>query len=149
MQMISMRINDCTLERLSRLELKRYAGDLRALSGEDLRLYKELMISPVQVKVIIERGICEDAIYEICVKAEGEYNKFKDLRHKIIRELSRNAQAPGWDLLSVLSDGIYVGEMEDLLNYRYGNQTGILYPTKGLGEKIAQVIFINKLNISS
>jgi len=45
-------------------------------------------------------------------------------------------------LLTVLFDGIYIGDPEDLLNYRKDSQAKIWYPTKGLGEKVDGIEFI-------
>lgn len=141
-----------TLERLSNLELRQYAGNLNAISGEDATIYDMLVESPIKIKVTAQRGICEDELYDICLSLEGRHDRFIDVRHAIIESYIKKispmqkmrdtgvAQSPC--LLSMLFDGIYVGDSEDLLNYRNNNQAGILYNTKGLGAKLAEVTFI-------
>ncbi len=132
-----------TLERLSNLSLRQYSGDLAAIRGEDRQLHAQLMESPVEMRVIAQPGVCEEELYEICLQAIGRYPRFIDLRWRITRELSAKFEPPRWNLLSILFDGIFVGEPEDLLNHRNGNPSGVLYPTKGLGTKIAEVIFLD------
>ena len=132
-----------TLERLSDLELRQYAGDLSAIMGDDRLLYEKLFGLPVEVRIAAHLGICEDRLYQILCIFQGRYEKFEDLRCKITTRLSREFAPPGWNRLSVLFDGIYIGEPEDLLNYRQGNRAGILNPIKGLGEKAAEMIFFN------
>jgi hypothetical protein len=134
-----MKPND--LERLSGLQLREYAGDMYALTGADRRLYEKLIQVPIEVKVIAERGVCEDRLYDICLRAGGRWT-FVELRRYVMQELSRThdvSENSGWILLSVLFDGIYVGDPEDLQHHRNGNKSKILYPIKGLGEKLAEV----------
>ena len=135
-----MEVDNQTLERLSNLTLEEYAGNLAAFEGDDAETYVKLMESPVEVKVTAQKGTCEDNLYEICLKAQGKYKRFLDLRRKITTELVEEIK--GFNLMSVLFDGIYVGEPEDLLNHRNDSQAEILYPVEGFGEKIAEVIFV-------
>jgi hypothetical protein len=130
-----------TLKRLSNLDLIKYAGDLKAIKGQDAILYDELMNTPVEAKVIAKEGICEDVLYKICLDAQMNYEGFKNLRHNIINKLSKSEQltAGTKNLLTVLFNGVYIGEPEDILNYRKGGAT--LYPTKGLGKRIMDVQF--------
>ena len=61
-----------------------------------------------------------------------------------MNSLMKQADGPGWNLVSVLFDGIYVGEPEDIHNYRISSgRTSLLYPVKGFGVKIADVKFID------
>ncbi len=138
-----MPVDTEALDRLSQLELEQYAGNLRAIQGEDRNIYERLFELPVIVKVIAERGTCEDELYDICVRAERNYVRFLDLRRDITRELAEKFDTPGQNLLTVLFNGIYVGESEDLLNFRKSRPEGIIYPTKGLGEKLAEITFIS------
>jgi hypothetical protein len=131
-----------TLERLSTLELRLYAGDLGAFGTNDWILRNELTEIPVEVRVIIEDGRCDDALYKLCEQVEGMHETFGKLREGITDALAKGLGNAGWNLLSVLFDGIYAGEPEDLLNHRTGGM--ILYPVKGLGEKIAEVTFLEK-----
>ncbi|MDI6721437.1 MAG: hypothetical protein QMD85_03535 [Candidatus Aenigmarchaeota archaeon] len=147
-----MKIDRQGLARLSNLELRQYAGDLNAISGADRRMYNELMESLAEMRLTADRGLCDDGLYEICASAQGWYEKFEDLRRAIVGRYTKDAnpfqkmadtgtvQSPC--LLSVLFDGVYVGDMEDLLNYRDGTPSGIFYPVQGLGEKIAEVEFL-------
>jgi len=130
------------LKRLSMLDLKRYAGNLNVLKKDDARLYEQLMTSPVNVKVVADKGICEDKLHEICQRSQGKHETFRSLRQKIEDQLFKIQHSLGWNLLTVSFDGIFVGEPEDLLNHRDGRQEGIMYPIKGLGEKIAEVEFV-------
>ncbi|MBI4159360.1 hypothetical protein HY500_03840 [Candidatus Woesearchaeota archaeon] len=132
-----------TLERLSYLNLMEYSGDLFAIRGEDRQLYSKLMESPVEMIVTAQPEVCVEEIYRICSGAVGGYRRFIDLRQRIMRELAAKFETPGWCLLSVLFNGIFVGEPEDLLNHRNGNPSRVLYPTKGLGAKIAELSFLN------
>lgn len=126
-----MVIDDDTLARLSLLDLYQYAGDL--ILGENRKLYDELLELPVEVRVTAQRGICEGIFYEICLNAQGKYRRFGDLKKRIVQRSN---------LLSVLFNGIYIGEPKDLLNLRRGNQARILHPMEGLGQKIADLKFL-------
>lgn len=137
-----MQVDKEILERLSGLELKQYAGDLRAIEGEDRILYERLFELPVEVRIVAHVGVCGDRLYQICNKFQGRHRSFEELRHQVVARLSTEFAPPGWNRLSVLFDGMYVGEPEDLLNYKQGNREGILNPIKGLGEKIAKITFI-------
>ena len=141
-----METNKQTLERLSNLDLRQYAGDLKAIQGDDRELYERLMRSPVEVHVTAQRGICDDLLYQILSTIEGTYERFEELRREVMFKLPKNS--PGWNLLSVLFDGIYVGEPEDLLNHRYNRPEGILYRTRGLGEKVVDITFLSDQSTS-
>lgn len=132
-----------TLERLSNLDLQQYAGNLEALRETDRLIYERLMHSPVEVKVTAQREGVDRGLYEACLELQGSCVKFEELRRKAMMMLSRRSHSPvGWNLLSVLFNGIYIGDPEDLLNYRTGRQEGILYPVEGLGKKVAEVRFV-------
>lgn len=147
-----MQIDYQTLERLSNLELRQYTGDLTAIVADDRVLYNELMESPVEVRVTAQRGLCEGGLYEICLSVQGRHKRFVDVRHAVINKYTRDmkpfekmvdagkVQSPC--LLTVLFDGIYVGDSEDLFTYRNGVSGRIWYPTKGLGEKIAEIVWV-------
>lgn len=138
-----MNIDSKTLERLSNLELRQYAGELNAIVGKDRILFEELNESSVEVVMIAPREICDDRLYDICLSMHKKHEMFFMLRHRILDKLSKKYEELKAHLLTVLFDGIYVGEPEDLFNYRNGRQTRILYPTKGLGSKLADVTFID------
>lgn len=138
-----MQIDPQALDRLSQLELEQYAGNLRAIQGDDRTLYEQLFEIPVSVKLTAQKGICDDSLYEICVKAQGGHESFLDLRRTVTKELGKKFDTPGQNLLTISFNGIYVGDPEDLLNHRNGRPEGILYPTRGLGEKLAEVAFIS------
>jgi len=130
------------LEKLSQLELELYAGNLRAFKGEDIKKRAILLNLPVKVEVTAGRGICDDTLYEICLKLRGKHKTFSDLRIKATDYcLQYFRYKIEWNLLSVLFDGIYAGEPEDLLNYRRG-EGEIFYPIKGLGRKIADILYL-------
>ena len=139
-----MGINRETLERLSNLELRQYAGDLHAIIGKNRKLWTELSNAPVDVKMAASRGICEDKLYDICLSVQRKHETFSMLRHRIMEALSKKSETLGFNLLTVLFDGIYVGEPEDLFHYRNNLSGRILYPTKGLGSKLAEVTFIDE-----
>ncbi|MEN9626272.1 MAG: hypothetical protein RL557_600 [archaeon] len=141
-----MAVDHGTLERLSNLDLRVYVGDTNAIRGEDKRLYEQLMQTSVEVIMpseagMSQQGTCEEPLYQICLGAQGVYNAFIDARQHVMGKLLREISGPGFNLLSILFEGIYVGEPEDLLNYRNGNSAGIRYPTKGLGNKLAAIRF--------
>ena len=138
-----MEIETQTLSRLSHLELRQYAGELNAIAGEDTRLFGSLLSSPVEVTVAAEKGICDDRFYEICLKSQGKYGKFVDVRHKVTQDLSAQSTNPNcWNLLTVLFDGVYVGDPEDVLYWRENQKKKILFPIQGLGKKVAEVKFV-------
>ena len=142
------------LEKLSNLELRKCVRDVNGVSKEDIDLYVELynklLKSPVEVNITAQRGLCEDHLYELCLSLQGRYKEFVYSRYKLgelyrefmFKKLSENNN-PGPCLVSVLFNGIYIGHYKDLLNYRKGNSEKLLYSTKGLGEKIAEVIFLD------
>ena len=66
-----MKISSEALERLSGLGLRQYAGDLKAIKGGDRTLYNILMEKPVEVKIIAERGVCNDRLYDTCTELQG------------------------------------------------------------------------------
>ena len=136
-----MNISHQELERLDNLELRQYAGDLDAIIGDDKKLYDQLMQSPVELMMTAPKGICENELFDICLSAQGRYSTFGELRRHIMQKLFTISKNPGFNLLSVLFDGIYAGEPEDLLNYRNNRPQGIFYPIQGLGEKLADVKF--------
>ena len=140
-----MELDAEALTRLSTLELEMYAGKLSALAGEDMKKATRLKQLPVRVKLVAERGVCEDSLYDICSEVEGQHASFHELRMRVIGKLARDLNSPSspaWNLLPVLFDGIYVGEPEDLLGFRKGRSEP-LYPTKGLGTKLADIEFIS------
>ncbi len=130
------------LRRLSNLELSKYAGELDALEGDDEMLVAILACSPLETKVVADKGICDAKLYKIGLQVQGEYETFAELRRKVMDKLSQTFQPPAWNLLSVLFDGIYIGEPEDLYNFRAGESQGIIYHIKGLGTKLADVRFL-------
>lgn len=138
----SYQLRNRTLAAMSKLLLEFYSGNLYAFGVSSRRLNEQLKKQPVEVSVIAEKGACENELYHICKEAEGKYEKFSDLTRKITEALAKGEVRPSWNLLSVLFDGIYVGEPEDLRNYRNGETASIIYPTKGLGEKIARIKFL-------
>lgn len=135
-------LGDEALQTMSKLLLKFYSGNLSAFEGSCGKVVEQLRKRPIEVKVIAKKGVCEDRLYEICQAAQGKYEKFSDLTGKITEALAKGSARPDWNLLSVLFDGIYIGEPEDLLNYRSSELDGVIYPTKGLGEKISQIKFL-------
>jgi len=136
-------LND-TLKRLEGLELDSYAGNLEALQ-KDREEYVGLTEQPVEVKIVGAPGVCEAWLYNICSGAEGQYERFIELRERVQGELLKFAKGPGWNLLTVGFTGIYVGEPEDLHNLRNGGN--ILYQTRGLGRKMADVTFLETSNV--
>ena len=134
-----MEITPSTLAVVSNLELRRYAGDLEAIDEYHQTLLNELSQLPVRVEITAPRGICEDELYGLVLRTHASYQRFSDLRIEVC-DNSLNSRAI--IMLSVLFDGIYVGEPEDLLHFRRGERREIMYPTKGLGAKLADVRFI-------
>ena len=143
-----MRIDRKTLERLAYLDLKLYAGDLGAFIKEDYELREALMVSPVEVKLISARDICDDSLYTVVERFVGRYEKFQDLRYGLTKELIATLPVPaGYNLLTSLFNGIYIGDPEDVLNFRLQRGDKIMYPVKGLGEKLADVIFLDNTHV--
>ena len=138
-----MQIDPKTLDRLSQLDLEQYAGNFRAIQRNDNVLYNQLFEIPVNVRLTASRGVCENCLYDICVEAQGNHESFRDLRRKIDSSLAKRLESPRWQLLTVSFNGVYIGNPEDLLNFRKSRSEGIIYPTKGLGEKLAEVTFIS------
>jgi len=141
-------IDASTLDRLNNLELEQYAGNLNAFTKEDLIMRERLAATPIDVKMIEPRGVCDDELYDICSPFEGRQETFASLRQGIVDRLRREIEPIlpffQWNLLTVLFDGVYVGEPEDLLDYRKGNEQGILPPIEGLGKKIADIKFLTQ-----
>lgn len=143
MKIINNKIDDETLERLSNLELKQYAGDLTTIIEEDKALYEKLLRSPIEIKMIAPKGVCDDRLYEICFSVAGYHERFGIARIKLINNYAKETGNPDkFCLLSMLVNGIYVGHPLDLLNHRNNNPQKIIYPIKGVGQKIAEINFL-------
>ena len=108
-----MDLNEELLQKLSDLELELYSANISDL-GELDYLRENLLNTPVEMKVTAEKGICEDQLYDICLKYQGEHDSLATLRLSIANELANQFAPPGWNMLSVLFDGVYVGDPEDL-----------------------------------
>lgn len=139
-----MQIDSKELRRLSNLEISRYAGQLDAIRGKDEILVGLLAETPVEVVMVAEEGVCNGTLYNICKRRTGRHKSFALLRGEVIGELAQRFEPPCWNLLSVLFDGIYVGEPEDLYNLRAGEPQGVIYNLKGLGTKLADVKFLKR-----
>jgi len=136
-----MQVSDETLKRLSHLDLKQYAGDLRAITGDDREIYEQLMSSPIDVRVTKNRVICATKLYDICCDLEGAHDEFRILRRIATDRLMKEFSGLGRNLLSVLFHGIYIGEAGDLLNNWEENRKRILYPTRGFSQRVAEISF--------
>ena len=137
-----MDFSEANLRRLSNLEISRYAGELDSIQGEDGRLVELLARTPVEMTMIAESGVCDEKLYEICRKKVGRHDSFALLREKIVCDLAERLEPPAWNLLSVLLDGIYVGDPEDVYNLRSGEPNQVMYNLKGIGTKLAEVRFV-------
>jgi len=146
-----------TLRDLSALQLDVYAGNIGKIFGEDGIIEKKLTETPVRAKVIAQEKDCDAGLYRVGLEIQGEYKSFKELRRAVVRHLQQLPSVPGsrvpglnipispeWNLISVLFDGIYIGEPEDLLNHWTG--TGNIFTDiKGLGEKLAEIEFLKAI----
>ena len=130
-----------TIKRISELALQVHAGNLQALAGRDLEIYCRLSKLPVSVKITTRKGTCEDLVYDICFKAQGRYESFHYLKGKINGEVADIMNHPTARLLTVLPDGIFVGEARDLKDFRRDPKAKLVYPIVGVGEKLAEVWF--------
>ena len=139
-----METDEKTLQRLSTLALTlRYKRDAEVMKEEDENLYHALLDSSVRVQVIADKNACEDSLYAICSSLQGTHEKFTDVRTLLGKQFYQARRLTSEErLLSVLFDGIYVGHPEDLLQIRNGHDEEVLYPVKGLGEKMADIIFL-------
>jgi len=130
------------LEELSNLELEVYAGRIELAETPQYRKLEALFEVPVSMKVIAPPEVCEPHLYRIARALEGRHSTFAELRQKTNEALfNKQGNILGWNILSVLASGVYVGEMEDIRNYR-NNSSQILYPTRGLGTKVAEINFL-------
>lgn len=143
MKIMNNKINYKTLKRLGDLELRRYAGDLTTIIEEDRALYEKLLRSPIEIKMTAPKGICDDKLYEICSSVVGKHERFSIARIKLINNYAKETgELDKLCLLSMLVNGIYIGHPLDLLNYKNNKPQEIIYPIKGLGQKIAEINFL-------
>ncbi|MDD5193048.1 MAG: hypothetical protein PHF67_00520 [Candidatus Nanoarchaeia archaeon] len=137
-----MKIEPKELRRLSNLELSIFSGENLALEEWDLIHARALYQTPVEVTMIAEEGICDRGLYRLCLYFEGEHDTFAGLRVDISERLAQTFQPPNWMKLTVIFDGIYVGNPEDIYNSRAGQPELIQCPMKGLGTKLADITFL-------
>lgn len=129
---------------LSDLDLAIYAGEVDAITPRNIRLTSEPMNAPGEVRIVAEQGVCEEKLYRIISELTGRHEKFIYLKRAVVNSLMKQAAGPGWNFISVLFDGIYIGEPEDVYNHRKssGNSSPV-YFVRGFGVKIADVEFID------
>src|SRR3989344_8646168 len=126
--------DDLTLRRLSNLELRQYAGDLDALMGDNRNLFEKIARDPVSVRLIVEDGDINPDFYAVIKDLEGKYPSFIELRRKTIKLLATRFDGLGWNSLTCLFDGVFIGEAEDLWFHREDRGTS-MYPVEDLGKK--------------
>jgi hypothetical protein len=100
--MVSINITQQDIDRLSALELITYATGKLPTNPHDLNLIAKLNSTPVKLKIVAERGVCDDELYRICEQAKGEHLSFSELRISVTDKLFQHFQRPGSILLSVL-----------------------------------------------
>jgi len=110
-----METNPEVLRRLDDLELQRYAGEIKTFPDREESLYQELMMSPVKVKVTAPIEVCAARFYQFCLNVQGEYDDFKQVRLKVSQESMQEFDRMA---LSVLFEGIYEGDPEDVMCVR-------------------------------
>ena len=141
-----MAVGNETIAKLSELSLEEYDGNLDAvLKQGDKKTYENLMYSPVRITLNRQGDICEGRLYEIVASMSGEHTTFEHVRREMDNRLLQKLERipSDWRLITVLFEGIYIGDPQDLLNHRLNNGEAISYPIKGFGEKIASIEFLS------
>jgi hypothetical protein len=136
-----MNINPKTLEKLSAVTLLSYAGIPSALSLDERRIMNLLSKVPVVVNPLEFVEGFDNELYNIAFGLQGRHDNLMDLRASADHALMDRYPGPGFRRLSILFDGIYLGEPEDLLNFRKGNPREVMYEIRGLGSKVSDIIF--------
>ena len=130
-------------EKLNKYELANYSGNFSELEKGYAEIYLRLVNSSVRVRLLDDVD-ADEGLIEICRKLEGRYEAFYMVREKAMEMLAEGKRKIGWNLLTVLFDGIYIGDPEDIWNLRNGKKP--LYSVDGLGKKIAEINFLEKLS---
>lgn len=134
-----MPVDTDVLEDLSREELEVYSGNSSARTPESRKRWESLMCSPVRMKVCAGRDECDENLWDLCLRMQGRHEQFMDLRVKINDELMK--RYPQF-MLTVVFDGVYIGEPEDLRNLRAENGQRVMYEVKGFGRKVGDIEFV-------
>ena len=111
-------------DELSDLELRAMDGQSDAFSVFQNPDYQRLFGSPVQVLPIGLDGVDVD-LARIVESIGGAHVRFEYVRHEVqsrLLERCRERGTPGWMALTVLFNGIYVGDASDILLVRRGAQ---------------------------
>ncbi len=135
------------LTRLSNLELEVYAtGSNEHIGLADLVLMEQLNQTRVAIHTNQVQGSCADILHKIGVTNGGIYPSFIQARQAIVASLVAHLQPPAWNMLSVVYDGIYVGDPEDMYEYRKAPISGSFtpaYQVVGFGIRLGEVIFLD------
>jgi hypothetical protein len=133
---------------LNALQLEYYAGNTNLGSREEWALYHQLHSEPVQVETVtptpLYAPLLKGIVSEIAKKSR--YSSFKELKLDVFQRTSLIINNP-LDLgssLTVLFGGIYIGDPEDVRNFFHNPESSSLYPVKGLGSKVINVVFIDR-----
>jgi hypothetical protein len=102
------------------------------------KLMNNLYTLPVNVNVVADTESFDPDLHLVLLDLKSLYPTYVDLRRDVS---DRCLNAFKVDMLSVLYDGIYAGNPEDLYNFREGNNTEIEHPVEGLGLKLADINF--------
>ncbi len=131
------------LRKLSMIDLQAYAGDTVAqkICRKDQLFFHLRFNVPVQLKPIINISDCDAGLYNICVGLKNEYTNFDSVRKAVEEGLGKVVQDIPFDRLTVLFEGIFIGNPEDVLDQRTG-KSEVMYPMKGLGTKAVEVKFL-------
>jgi len=144
-----MQITRELLDKLSYLHLKEYAKQIDKLDRVMELFNSALMNRSVNVKKVMPIDYCDRGLYGLALEAQrdGPFMNFAEMRTFFHTGLSRvyaeplPSPLPPYIRLSILPNGIWVGQPDDLLAYLEERREDIKHNEKGLGKKLAEVIF--------
>ena len=129
-----------TLDELSMFQLKRYNRETPKITPKGQQQYDALERSPVRVSITSDQEICDSDIYNACLQVQGHHLSFSQLREKLSTILSEAKEIPDPEILTVLFEGIFIGNPQNLEIYMTTDNP--LPPTpRGLGKKLAEIDF--------
>jgi hypothetical protein len=138
-----MQITKDLLNKLGYLHLVSYNGKPVDLDQIEDVIHQALIKQPLNVRAV--HGVeCDPALLNVVqeVEKKGEYSKFFDMKEDIVTGLNGiTSPVPFHHRLSVLPNGIFIGEPYDIIAQISNQEERIRFPEKGLGFRLGEVVF--------
>ncbi|MBI3334088.1 hypothetical protein HYZ97_01250 [Candidatus Pacearchaeota archaeon] len=139
-----MELSSGEIEQVNKSILDMYTGriEIERLPKEFLPIFERMHKLPVNMALAESIGI-DSRLVKLIRANQGIHSSYDKLKCKLNVKLMDLFPGPGFTRLTMLYNGVYVGEPEDFLAYLEDRSEDILYPLEGLGKKVGDVVFID------